>query len=653
MRMKNWSSLIFSFAILSSLAGCGGGNTAIVRNAPDPASSSPSIAFQPAPPGSLFINSTASLTAVVSNDSGNAGVDWALTCKNSGNCGSLSPLHTSSGASTTYRPPVALSQNSEVVNIVAFATSDHTSNVVASITVTGFAGGLKGRYVLQTKGVDSSGPYQFASVADFDGNGGITSGEQTYSNSLMSVADPVTGGSYFIGPDGRGTMTLKTTDQNLGQQGLETFSLVLLSSSQGLIAKVDDTSIKTSSSETSTGTLDLQTSTAAPNRGYAFVVSGSDPTVSALAIGGVLNIDSPNTISGVGSVADLDLAGTLTLSAPVTGTVSDTDSFGAVEFTLNAPFATIPIQLTGYIVDALHVKLIETDNQTGTGFGSTGGIAIGQGTATGTFGSNSAFAGTQVFGLFGYLGGVGAATPASTLASVGVFTADGAGNLTNGFNDEFATSVFIEISDSFTGTYTVDATGTGRVDTGSSITFTTGPGPELIFYLTGNGNPSLVLDADAVIGAVGAGTAYPAASQLTFDGEYGLSFTQSVNGGENDSTGQITANSAAQTFSGVVDSNFGFSSLPNTTFTGSFAATSMVNRFTGQVSTVLLSSPSGPLSVAYYLIDSGHAFFIETDSVGLTYGYLAARTPVCPSCPSASHRSSVEKLPVNISFVGR
>ena len=57
----------------------------------------------------------------------------------------------------------------------------------------------------------------------------------------------------------------------------------------------------------------------------------------------------------------------------------------------------------GYIVDATHIKLIETDNISGstTAFGSTAGIAIGQGTATGTFTGNASLSGTYVFGVLG------------------------------------------------------------------------------------------------------------------------------------------------------------------------------------------------------------------------------------------------------------
>ena len=143
-------------------------------------------------------------------------------------------LHTQSGAPTTYTPPNTISGNSQAVTIEAFATADQTKNVVTAITVTGFASSLQGTYVFETRGVDANGPFQLAGVIVLDGKGGITSGEQTHSDFSLSVSDPISGGSYNIGPDGRGTLTLNTADQNIGQQGAENLSLVFLSNSHAL-----------------------------------------------------------------------------------------------------------------------------------------------------------------------------------------------------------------------------------------------------------------------------------------------------------------------------------------------------------------------------------------------------------------------------------
>ncbi len=447
--------------MMAILAGCGGSN-GNVQNPPPPPASKVSIAFQPEPSPSLAVSFSENLTAVVSNDSSNAGVDWTLTCQNPGNCGSLSAPHTASGTATTYTAPSTLSANSLTVEIVALATADQNQNVVAPITVTTFSGSLKGTYVLQAEGVDvNGGPnYQFAGVIVLDGNGGISSGEQTInfldqkSGALVSKSDSIVAApnSYFVGSDGRGTLTITTADNDIGygsaNPGVETFTFVLLSSSQALISQMDLTNAAGAciacTGTSATGTMDLQTSTAAPSGGYAFVVSGTDVVKTLpIAFGGVFNVDSPDTISGNGSVTDEILAKKVTATdLGLSGTLTTPDQFGAFTLNLTAPFGVankpIPLQFTGYIVDTTHIKLIETDNTSGstTAFGSTAGIAIGQGTATGTFTGNASLSGTYVFGVSGVDLSNSNILP-STLTSAGVFTADGNGNLNNGFTDTF------------------------------------------------------------------------------------------------------------------------------------------------------------------------------------------------------------------------
>ena len=624
-----------SAVMIAGLAGCGG-NMSSVQNPPPPPVSAVSIAFQPAPVGSIPLNSATTLTAVVTNDSSNAGVDWSLLCPKNATCGSLSPLHTDSGKPATYTPPVTIAGNSQTVTIEAFAAADHGKNLVTPLTVTGFGSGLKGTYVFQTQGVDPNGAFELAGVIILDGNGVVTSGEQTHSDVLQSLTDLITGGSYTIGPDGRGTLTINTADVNIGQQGVENLSLVVISPAQAFIVTMDDPNLQ-ASGETSSGTMDLQTSPKAPTGGYAFSVTGTDiATFSPTAWGGIINVDAPKTISGAGSLVDQDVAGTVTnCPAPAfTGTVTDPDAFGMVKFDLTfdpaACFVSSPtVEFTGYMVDAVHIRLIESDNN-GSGFGgATSGLAIAQGAATGTFTNNKAFAGKYVFGILGQdLSGF-----PTSLASVGKFTAARNGTITSGFNDEFLAGFFIGISDIFTGTYTLDPAGSGRVD--SLLTFKkNGPGPEFIFYLTGNGNPPLILDADVNIGSVGSGIAYPqAAPPFSFNGKYGLYFTQSSSGSENDGSAQITVDGAGGTLSGIVDTNLFLSPNPNTPLTGTFGAIPNTGRTTGGMTNTFFPST---LAMAFYLIDSGHGFFIETDSMNtglLTFGYFATRTPVCQGCP--------------------
>ncbi len=657
MAIRRWVLFLPLAVMICSFAGCSGGSTANVQNPPPPPPSLVAIEFQPAPATSVALNATVPLTAVVSNDPSNAGVDWSLTCSIPGTapdkCGSLSALHTASSAAAIYTPPSVLAGNSVPVNIVAFATADHTQNVAAPITVTGFGSTLTGTYVLQAQGIDSAAfePYQFAAAIVFDGNGGIASGEQTANfydpnvGVLISKSDSVVGGSYFVGPDGRGTITINTSDPDIGLNGTESFSFVALSNSQALIAQTDF-------SETASGTMDLQTSTATPSGGYAFVVSGTDiATASPTAMGGVFNIDSANTISGMGSVADQNLAGTMTIKQGLSGTISNPDSFGAVTLNLTVPaFPTATsFQFSGYIVDATHMKLIENDNIDGGGSASTGGVAIGQGSATGTFLNDTSFSGTYVFGVVGQ--DLNTFFPA-TLTSVGKFTADGNGNLANGFTDTFLQANGLQgtagaqISAAFGGTYTTDTKGTGRIRVNLNH-FVPAPQPPIqpvfFFYLTGNGNPPLVLDAGDFSPALnypslGTGIAYlRTTTSPAFGGDYGFSVTQQNGAGENDGTGQFTAVASAGTLSGALDMNTSFNAQFGSSIAGTFPPAA-AGRFAGTLDSQVFYST--PFKVEYYAIDANHGFFVETDLVNpnsptdvVSFGYYAARKPVCTGCP--------------------
>src|SRR5208282_731091 len=132
---------------------------------------------------------------------------------------------------------------------------------------------------------------------------------------------------------------INTNDDKIGQNGVETFSFVYLSGSQALISQMDLGIAATGAS--AQGTLDLQTSAAAPTGGYAFVVNGTDMVAPApVAFGGVFNIDSPNTISGNGSVADEILAKKVNATAAtLSGTLTTPDQFGGFTLNLIAPSA--------------------------------------------------------------------------------------------------------------------------------------------------------------------------------------------------------------------------------------------------------------------------------------------------------------------------
>ena len=713
---RRWIFFLLSSTLIAALAGCGSSGTFNPQNSAPPPPAGVGIIFQPLPPGSIQIGATTTITVAVSNDPSIDGVEWNLSCKNAGNCGTLSALHTcpdggtcqagasSYSTSVIYTPPANMPGNSEVVNIAGFATADNTKSVLASINVTGFGASLKGTYVLAAQGSDSSfNPYQFAGVIVLDGNGNITSGQQTVNFSDNGVLASRTSqiipsgapgsavqSSYFLGADGRGTITLNTADSDINPDGTtpEMFSFVFLSSSQALITALPTPTLNVSG----TGTMDLQDpefqttpSPALPAGGYAFVVSGTDTGLLPQAFGGILDLDSSNKVVSGGSTMDEVISGQggppIKSTAAPSGSVSNaTPPFGGV-ITLNLtvtfpnnPSVVDSLTFTGYIVDATNIRLIESDST----FGLTAGRAIAQGPAPGTF-TDADFSGTYVFGV---LGTDLSSTFPNNFTSAGVFDAgSGTGSPGTGFMDA-ALPAFVnpntgvtgaEISASFNGPTAVDGKGLGRVLSAFN-TFVPRPNPgfnpTFVFYLTGNGNPALVLAfstrVDPITGSpdyplLGTGIAYSQSTAPTFPDPdhgvgYGLSFTQQ-NGAEFDGTGLMVASATATppSFSGTVDNNTGLDNLFSGTFPSPYSndcLTGLPGCFVSTLSNVQSSafvgtSPNGNYALAadFYIIDEDHGFFVENDlsalvAAGLTpqvsLGYYACRNSVTgpPTCPT-------------------
>jgi len=485
----------------------------------------------------------------------------------------------------------------------------------------GFSNGsLDGTYVFTAAGRDTfahvpPAAYEVTGVFTADGNGNITGGEEYYGNQPGSSdgvdAISASGSSYSIGADGRGTLTLNTGDTQIGVNGVETFSFVLSNSSHGLITQFD-------ASATSSGTLDLQNSGAAQtplSAGYAFVVSGVEQafTKAPLAMAGVFNVDGAGTISGAGSVMDINDAGTIMNNATLNGTVVNPDGMGKVVINLTVN-SNIDLTFLGFIVDATHMQLIERDRS----YGTTSGIAFAQGSNTGNFGGNSAFNATVVYSTSGYSSAND--NPLLPTAYAGLFTADGAGDITNGYTDENQFGTLI--SDTLSGSYSADQT--GRVTTSGMFYGFSGPGPSWILYLTGASDvPALILQVDGGTNfIVTAGAAYTQSggpfTAASFSGPYGLNFTAfPASGGEDDGTGQITADGNSA-FSGNEDANVcnfdtetglcsSFTPNPGLGLSGSFSANSN-GRFIGSMddATVFNADP-----FAFYFADTTRVLIID------------------------------------------
>jgi hypothetical protein len=399
-----------------------------------------------------------------------------------------------------------------------------------------------------------------------------------------------------------------------------------------------------------------------------------------IAFGGILNISSPTNISGLADeIFEKTLNANGANGVPISGsyTAVPNDSFGTVILNLTAPLGppnssrtNVNLQFTAYIVDATHIQLIESDQANGAGFGSTAGLAVGQGNAAGNFSNASLPAGTSyVFAIDGMDLSQSAINNGSfpdTLTSAGLIQGDGNGSLTSGYTDisllyntaqgtNINPQIGAQISAQITGgSYAVSSNGRAVL---TSLIFNPEPRhgyePTLFFYLTGltgEGQPAaLVMGAgDTTAGSIfypsiGTGVVYEQSTATAkYLGDYGFSFTQQF-GAENDGTGQFNVNPAnTPPISGIADSS---NTGQDNSFQGTFNSPTSNVPFAG----TLFANPNPPagasdglfpfpMAVDYYYIDPDHGYWIETDLVSaftgqVSFGYYAARTPLCDGCP--------------------
>ena len=560
------------------------------------------VTFAGVPPASLQVGAAAAIAADITNDtSANPQVSWSVTC-GSGACGSFSPTRTFSEAPTSFTAPTTI-PSGNVVTVTATSVTDSTKSASTNITITAAAPNLaNGTYVFHLAGPVGSGTNFIAGTIVAQG-GVITAGEQDYVNYALNQSDQqnIYGfdqnmqGSYLVTPDGNLEITLNTGDANAGVGGTEVINGVVVSASRALITEVNGA--------IGTGTLDLQTATAAPTGAYAFAVSGVDASGEPAGIGGVLSIGSGGTITPAASVIDVNDNSVFTgaLTPGVSSVSTAADKFGRIEFQLTFTVGTSSesLSLAGYVVDGNHIRLVETS---GDNFqGVLGGTALSQ----------SAGAATSLAGLT-YVFGASGEDASGGLQVAGVMVADGVGGLTGTLNWNDLTAKTTQAPIAFTGAYTVDPTGRATL---SNVTDGVTFNYQFEFYLTGNGEGLLLSSSPtSTTSQMITGRGLQQTTTPTFSGTYAM------NAEPSGALGPITSVAGATSYSlsGFVD----FGNGPaNSAILGTVnqVATGIL---TGTITGLDSSSYTSANSFAVYLVDPTQGFLIETDNTQLTLGYL-------------------------------
>ena len=563
------------------------------------------VTFAAQPPTSLGPSATTNITANVANDPANAGVRWTVTCGSSA-CGSFNGAQTASGGATIFTAPTAV-PTGNTVTVTATSVTDTTRSASATITVVNPSGSplADGTYIYHYACQDANGAC-FIVGAFTVANGAISGGEQDFTDSTIAYTNTAvnaTGSSISYVSNGNVQVVLSLSNQNLGNNGVLTLRGTKTSASRVLISEFDNFA-------TGTGSIDLQTSQAAPSGGYAFLIAGvgfdTSNNALATALGGVLNI-SGTTISTTASVFDVNFgADNRSKQVFTAGSVSAADSFGKITIGLTPDPALnlADFKLTGYIIGPNQIQLIESQ-QDNLGF-NLAGMALGQGSNTGNFSAASLSGKTYVFGSAG-VDGNGVVNLAGTFA----FGANNALTGSMAVND--LTTFGVQTIQS--GTYTVDPT--GRV-TLSSVTLS--PITDVLTfqaYLDGNGN-AMVMGADDV--QVSAGPAYvQTTTSATVFGPYGLAtmgFLTNTSGSPWSAAGPVTINSG--TYSGSTDYNN--AGTPN----AAQSLSGTTNSSTGTVSLTGLNalSFSQTNSFVNYAVDGNRVVSISIDQGLLALGTL-------------------------------
>jgi hypothetical protein len=525
-------------------------------------------------------------------------------------CGSFNPTATGDEDPTTYTAPASIPPGG-IVTVTITSLTDKTKTASTTIAVTAASASLpNGSYVFQISGTPGIGASYVTGVL-IASNGNIIGGEQdvanysgTNSTNAYTVEQTITGGSYGPTADGNLQITI-----DAGPGNAETLEGVMAPDGSGFVNGLDGLP--------ASGTLNLQTSTAAPHGGYAMSLSGGDPFFSATWIGGILNIDGPGSISGAGSIFDVEDPGSFAEAVLMLSqsTVSAPDAHGRVVMKLYPALgSSFPaLYFAAYMVDGTRMRFVETDDASdNTNFqGVLGGTALAQGASTGNYGTALIAGQSFVFGG----DGIDSIGPLN-LAGVLTTKADGtvAGMLN--WNDLSGTGAQSPLP--FTGNSTVDSTGrvtlTGLTD-GSTFNYS------MHLYLGGGKALLISSDANDAFG----GEAIPQTLEGALAGKFGLNaaaWTMSSLLGElqpESVVGSLVAASSGTNLNGYADMGTGTADFA---VNGKLTATQS-GELSGTLTGFTPAARSQANHFTLYLVDGTQSVLIETDNSQLVIGRIA------------------------------
>jgi len=599
----------------------------------------------------IVANHTASLIATVSNDYSNAGLDWTVSCGSPGACGTFSPAHTASGATTTYTAPSA-PPSGNTVAITAISTADPTkSDQQQNVTVTASQPPnnlLSGQFVLNLSAKNSTnGAFVLGGLLSGGGNG-IVSGQFDVADAVGNAAasssfhtDSTSPSTYSIGTDGRGQIRLildtGVLNTNFGvpvpstNTSTITLSVVFVTPQHALLTEID-------SFGDATGTLDLQNaadlaSFAGLNGTYSLQLTGTQfAGGSGFFLAAAITSQFSNfQTTFTGYTADQSANGAIT-SVPFTpGSQSFFSIFSRQtgELVLNSVNLGLPrsLNLDLWLIDANHFVVTDfADGQ--SSYVLVGGYLTAEP-------ASPSLSGTLAFTEAGATTAANATTPGQPQVAGGILTCGSTGSL-----DVVSLGGTPLTAQSVNATCTAPSNGRAQIAiTGASTTgisqFAAYPTFDQSFYL-------IELDGGSAgtSGPSGAGVAYPQRLSLpisasALSGNYAAKFAASIPSGTQPGSQAFTRqviSDGVSAISGTVDVNSFSTTSPaagspstSAALSGSYTAandgrfplTFTITPATGQ------PAPQVPtLNPACYIVDASTCLLLGLDATAPGTGIL-------------------------------
>ena len=123
------AAILLAAVSFSALSGCSSGSARTTSQTPII-----SVAMVQLPPPSMTVGTATQVSATVTNDVANAGVDWVASCGSAPRCGTFSPAHTDSGVTTTFLAPATV-PSGKSISISALSATDHSKASAFSVTI--------------------------------------------------------------------------------------------------------------------------------------------------------------------------------------------------------------------------------------------------------------------------------------------------------------------------------------------------------------------------------------------------------------------------------------------------------------------------------------------------------------------------------------